>query len=79
MRDSIVDGLNELLEIDHNAVAEAMTLEIILSIDSDLGEHPVAYTKEGVQMINALAIISQCGDFEPILPVFENGIIQRFE
>lgn len=79
MRDKIVKGLNELLEIDHDAVSEIMTLELILPIGSDLKYHPSTYRKEGVVMVNALTIISSCLDDKPIVPVFEDGIIQQFE
>ncbi len=79
MRERIVEGLNELLDIDHDAVSQIMTLELILPAGSNLKPHPVAYTKEGVRMVSALTIISQCLPGDPIRPVFEDGIIQRFE
>lgn len=79
MRERIINGLNDLLEIDHDAVAEVMTLELILPIGSGLAGSLAAYEKEGVKMVNPLTLINSCIDDDPIVPVFENRIIQRFE
>jgi len=78
MRDKIIKGLNDLLEIDHDAVAALMTAEFYLSVDSKLPKS-AAFEKEGVQMSTALGIINHCAGEFPIVPVFEDGVIQRFE
>lgn len=79
MRDRIVQGLNELLEIDHDSVAAVMTAEITLSPGSDLKAHPAAYASQGVRVVSALTIINQCLDAEPVRARFEDGVIQCFE
>lgn len=79
MRDKLVNGLNELLEIDHDSVADLMTRELQLVVDSDLNPHPAAYSKAGVRVVSALGLINQCLDGTPIRAVFEGEVIQRFE
>jgi len=79
MRDKIVKGLNDLLEIDHDTVAALMTAEFYLSVDSGLKNHDATFAKNGTHIGTALSIISYCAGKKPILPVFEDGVIQRFE
>lgn len=79
MREKIIQGLNELLELDHDAVSVLLTGEFCLSINSSLSDHEASFPKEGVRMATALTIINHCLDENPIVPVFENGVIQCFE
>ena len=79
MRDKIIRELNELLEIDHDSVSAVMTAEIVLPPGSDMTMHPAVFTKQGVRMLSAINVISHCLDEPTIRPVFEDGVIQRFE
>jgi len=79
MRDKIIRELNELLEIDHDSVSAVMCAEVILPHGSDMAPHPASSGKQGARMLSAINVISHCLDELPIRPVFENGVIQRFE
>ena len=79
MRDKIVKQLNQLLEVDHDLVAAVMASEHIIKTDSPIVSTGAAYKNYGVEVASALSIISCCAGFEQILPVYENGLIQRFE
>lgn len=79
MRDKIIQGLNELLDLDHDAVSILITGEFCLSINSSLADHDASFPKEGIRMATALTIINNCLGEAPIVPVFEDGVIQRFE
>ena len=78
MRTFIIDRLNELLEKDHDLIAELLITEKVLAIGSDMEGHPATFEKQGVEMSTALEIISHCLDCDPIQADHENGIIRRF-
>ena len=79
MRDKLVEELNELLEIDHDAVAGVYLAEMQLSAGSRLNPYPCAYDSAGVRVVSALSVLNHCIEGHPIAAVVENGIIQRFE
>jgi hypothetical protein len=74
----IVNGLNDMLDVDYELVQEAFTREIDLKPDSMLLNSPLAYDKKGVKVMTALSLVSAVLG-ERIEPVFEDGVIQRFE
>ena len=78
MRNRLVDGLNDLLEIDHDLVREVFTSEFDLAPDSFLQKDNNAYDKGGIKVMTALSLLGVIVDGEPIKPIFEDGIIQRF-
>ncbi len=78
MRDEFVQGLNDLLDIDHDAVTNTLAAEYDLSPDSLLFKKPQSYDKGGVKVITALALINMITQYD-VQPVFEDGVIQRFE
>lgn len=78
MRDEFIQGLNDLLDIDHDAVTNTLTAEYDLSPDSFLIKKQQSYDKGGVKVITALALINMIAQFD-VQPVFEGGVIQRFE
>jgi len=79
MREQIIKNLNALLEIDHDTVCKAIIDPVELPIDSPLKSTNSAVMVRGVHCVNALSILSECCEVESIQPVFEDGIIQRFE
>lgn len=79
MKEKLLQGLNDLLDIDHDLVRDAFTQEIDLHRDSMLYDNRHAYEKGGIQVMTALSLLGVIVDGEPIKPVFEDGIIQRFE
>ena len=79
MRGKLVGELNQLLEIDHDAIVSVMTAELRLACGSDLNPHPVATTTHEARIVTALQVINHCIGGDPIRPVWEDGGIQRFE
>jgi len=79
MRKKLLDGLNDLLEIDHDLVRDVFTNEFDLSPDSFLQKDRRAYDKGGIKVMTALSLLGVIVDGEPITPVFEGEVIQRFE
>ena len=79
MRNRLVDGLNDLLEIDHDLVRDVFTSEFDLAPDSFLQKDNNAYDKGGIKVMTALSLLGVVVDGEPIEAVFEDGVIQRFE
>lgn len=78
MRDDFINGLNDLLDIDHDAVINTLTAEYDLSPESFLIKNSQSYDKGGVTVITALALINIITQHD-VQPVFEDGVIQRFE
>ena len=79
MREQIINNLNALLEIDHDTVYQAIIEPVELPIESPLKSTDSAILVRGVHCISALSILTECCEIEPIQPVFEDGVIQRFE
>lgn len=79
VRDRLVEGLNDLLDIDHDLVKELLTTEFDLAPDSFLQKDKNAYDKGGVKVMTALSMLGVIIDGDPIVPIFEDGVIQRFE
>lgn len=79
VRDKLVEGLNDLLDIDHDLVKGLLTTEFDLSPDSFLQKNKNAYDKGGIKVMTALSLIGVIVDGEPITPVFEGEVIQRFQ
>ena len=79
MRDRFVEGLNELLEIDHKAVEEAYMLPVKLDDHSPLRNHKCSVRVDCASYVTALDLIGLVIDNKPIIAVYENGIIQRFQ
>lgn len=79
MRNRLVDGLNDLLEIDHDLVRDVFTNEFDLAPDSFLQKDNNAYDKGGIKVMTALSLLGVVVDGEPIEAVFEDGVIQRFQ
>jgi hypothetical protein len=79
MRQKIIDGLNELLELDHDAVFDAMMTEHTLSPHSDLNFRPCSYGAAGVRVVSAFSILNELLYDDPITAVIEDSVIQRFE
>ena len=78
MRQKLLDGLNDLLEIDHDLVRDVFTNEFDLAPDSFLQNDKNAYDKGGIKVMTALSLLGVIVDGEPIEAVFEDGVIQRF-
>ena len=79
MREQIIKNLNALLEIDHDTEYRSIIDPVELPIGSPFKSTDAAVIVRGVHCINALSILAECCEIEPIQPVFEDGIIQRFE
>lgn len=79
MRQKLVDGLNDLLEIDHDLVRDVFTNEFDLAADSFLQKDKNAYDKGGIKVMTALSLLGVIVDGEPIEAVFEGEVVQRFE
>lgn len=77
-RDKIVDWLNDMLDVDHDMICEAFTREIDIKPDSLFLMSPLSRDKKGIKVMTPLALLSGVLG-KPIEPVFEDGIIQRFE
>ena len=77
-REIMIDWLNDMLDVDHDLICEAFTREIDIKPDSLLLNSPISYDKKGVRVITPIGLISAVIG-KPIEPVFEDGIIQRFE
>ena len=77
-RKKMVNWINEMLELDHEWMLEALTKENEIKPDSDMAMMTISYEKRGLRFMTPLAIMSAAFG-KPIEPVFENGIIQRFE
>ena len=79
MRDRFVSGLNELLEADHKAVEDGFMRRFDLDDHSPLREHKCAVRVDCVSLISCLDLVGLIIDGKPIVAVYENDIIQRFE
>lgn len=79
MRQKLVDGLNDLLEIDHDLIKDIFTAEYDLAPDSFLQKDKNAYDKGGIKVMTALSLLGVIVDGEPIEAVFEGEVIQRFK
>lgn len=79
MRQKLVDGLNDLLGIDHDLVRDIFTNEFDLAADSFLQKDKNAYDKGGIKVMTALSLLGVIVDGEPIEAVFEGDLIKEFK
>lgn len=74
----MVDWLNDMLEVDHDLIRDVFTREVDINPESLLLTSPLAHDKKGVKVMTALSLVSAVLG-KRIEPVFEDGVIQRFE
>ena len=79
MRGRLVEGLNELLEQDHNSVERVFMSAVRLSDNDPYSQHKCAARIDCVSYMSGLDLLGIMCDNKPIVAVYEDGIIQRFE
>ena len=79
MRAKIVEGLNTLLDEDHNSVERVFMSAVRLSDSDPYAQHKCAVRVDCVSYMSGLDLLGILCDTKPVIAVYEDGLIRRFE